>query len=61
LPGAQINDLRAGLWYVNVSSGDPSFNGPIRGQITPVPEPSSLVLIGLGAGYLAVFSRWKPL
>lgn len=44
---SQISDLMAGLWYVNVtSSGFPG--GVIRGQIQPVPEPSTFALLGLG-------------
>ena len=53
---AQINDLLAGLWYVNIYSTS-FLEGEIRGQITPVPEPSTLALLYLGAG-LAVF-RWR--
>ncbi len=48
----EINDLLAGHWYVNVSSGAPD-NGDIRGQIIPVPEPSTLALFGFGKGLLA--------
>jgi hypothetical protein len=47
----QISDLNAGLWYLNIH--DSTFpGGEIRGQITLVPEPSSLALLGLGAGAL---------
>jgi hypothetical protein len=47
----QIADLNAGLWYLNIH--DSTFpGGEIRGQITQVPEPSSLALLGLGAGAL---------
>ncbi|HEY5232587.1 MAG TPA: CHRD domain-containing protein [Verrucomicrobiae bacterium] len=60
LTGTEISDLENGLWYVNVftSSGDYP-NGEIRGQITPVPEPSALALLGLGAGLTRWFKRGK--
>ncbi len=52
----QINDLEAGLWYVNWNSS--SFpGGEIRGQIIPVPEPSVLALLGTGALLACVFRR----
>lgn len=55
LSGAQISDLMAGLWYVNITS--PTFpNGEIRGQILVVPEPSTMALLALaaGAGWLRI-------
>lgn len=58
LAGTQINDLMAGLWYVNVYST--TFpEGEIRGQITPVPEPSTSPLLCLGAGLTAF--RWRQM
>jgi hypothetical protein len=43
---SETTDLNAGLWYVLVRT--PNFpNGEIRGQITPVPEPSVIVLLSL--------------
>ncbi len=52
----QMTDLLAGLYYVNIhSSIEPG--GEIRGQITQVPEPASVVLIALGGVALAVASR----
>jgi len=52
----QINDLLAGLWYVNLSS-DAFPNGEIRGQITVVPEPSTLALVTLGGAALLLVRR----
>jgi len=43
----QISDLESGLWYMNIH--DSVFQqGDIRGQILPVPEPSTLPLLGIG-------------
>ncbi len=54
----QISEVKSGSWYVNLNSA--AFpDGEIRGQITPVPEPSTLVLLGLGAGGLVWLSRRK--
>ncbi|SRR5258706_11033192 len=51
---SQIADLNNGLWYFNVH--DANFpGGEIRGQILPVPEPSTLALAGLGLGGLMVW------
>ena len=53
LTQTQISDISSGKWYVNVTSSTFSFvNGELRGQIVPVPEPSSLVLVGLGIAVL---------
>jgi hypothetical protein len=50
-PAQKVADLIAGLWYVNVHTTDfPA--GEIRGQVlvqvTQVPEPTSVALLGLG-------------
>ena len=47
----QISQLEGGLWYINIHSAN-FGGGEIRGQILPVPEPSTLALLGLGAGAL---------
>lgn len=54
----QIANLESGLWYINVhSTAFPA--GEIRGQILPVPEPSTLALLGLGVGALVWRQRRK--
>lgn len=57
LTGTDMSDLENGLWYVNVftSSGDYP-GGEIRGQITPVPEPSAFALLSL-SGLVLLFWR----
>src|SRR5712692_2442283 len=43
----QITQLEGGIWYINITDGlFPA--GDIRGQILPVPEPSTLPLLGIG-------------
>jgi len=55
---AQVAQLEGGLWYLNIHST--AFGGgEIRGQVLPVPEPSTLALLGLGAGALLWRSRRK--
>jgi CHRD domain-containing protein/PEP-CTERM motif-containing protein len=48
LSNPQINELESGQWYVNVTSAAMPA-GQLRGQITPVPEPSVWALL-CGAG-----------
>jgi len=47
LTASQIADLEAGKWYVNIDTAAYP-NGELRGQLVPVPEPSSISLFGLG-------------
>ncbi len=49
LSGSEINQLMSGLWYVNASDANYP-DGDLRGQITAVPEPSSVLLALLGTG-----------
>ena len=55
----QLADLNNQRWYVNIH--DSTFpGGEIRGQIVPVPEPSTWALMGFGAlGMLWSFRRRK--
>jgi hypothetical protein len=54
----QLSDLNSSLWYFNIHSA--TFGGgEIRGQITPVPEPSTLGLIGLGVGGFVLSLRQR--
>ena len=60
LSTGQIDDLLAGLWYVNVYS--PSYSDQqIRGQILLVPEPATWSLLISGAATLAWWRRRKGL
>jgi hypothetical protein len=53
---AQIADLEAGLYYMNIHTAMfPA--GEIRGQLTQVPEPGTLVL--LGGGFLGLVAGAK--
>ena len=56
LSDEQIGQLESGRWYVNIASG-PQLDGQLRGQILPVPEPSTVALLGLGAAGLAFLGR----
>ena len=54
LSAGQVNDLLAGLWYLNLHT-DAFPDGEIRGQV--VPEPGTLALLAGGLGLLAVRRR----
>ncbi len=47
LSDAQESDLLAGLWYLNLHT-TAFTGGEIRGQVTVVPEPGTLLLVGAG-------------
>jgi MYXO-CTERM domain-containing protein len=50
----QLEQLNGGLWYFNVHSST-FTGGEIRGQINPVPEPSTIALGVLGLGALTLW------
>ena len=56
LSAGQIDDLQAGLWYVNIYSvAYPDQQ--IRGQIVLAPEPATWSLLVSGAASLVWFGR----
>lgn len=54
----QINQLEAGLWYVEITSFTMP-DGQLRGQILPVPEPSTWALFGTGTLLFWWYGRQK--
>jgi len=58
LTGTELAEMQADETYVTIyTSGYPG--GEIRGQITLVPEPASVSLMGVGAGVLWLLRRKK--
>src|SRR5690606_23348465 len=53
---ALLAGMLSGRAYVNIHT-DLNPNGEIRGFLTPVPEPGTLVIVGLGAAALLVRRR----
>lgn len=51
----QLGQLNGGLWYFNIHSNPTFTGGEIRGQILPVPEPSTLALGAMGLGSLLLW------
>lgn len=58
LQASQEADLLNGLYYVNIHS-QMFPGGEIRGQIMPVPEVSTFMMMGAGAITLAIASRLR--
>ena len=51
LSPAQVADLLAGLWYINIHT-EAEPGGEIRGQVLLAPEPSTLLMLLAGGGLL---------
>ena len=58
LTSQQISELQSGLWYVNITSFTMP-DGQLRGQILPVPEPSTLALFGVAGAFLVAYRRCR--
>lgn len=48
LNATQEADFLAGLYYVQIHTTD-APGGAVRGQLNPVPEPASMIALGMGA------------
>lgn len=58
LSETQEGQFLAGLYYVNIHTQQ-HLTGEIRGQLNPVPEPATMVALGLGAFAVAWRRRRK--
>ena len=58
LAAGQVNDLLAGLWYLNLHTTTFAA-GEIRGQVTVIPEPGTLLLLAGGLTALVAFRRYR--
>ncbi|MCH8978776.1 MAG: CHRD domain-containing protein [Armatimonadetes bacterium] len=58
LSSIQANDFLAGLYYVDIHTED-NPAGAIRAQLNPVPEPASMIALGIGT--LVLLRRRKKL
>ena len=55
----QLDQLNGEMWYINIHTAPTFGGGEIRGQIVPVPEPSTYALMGMGLAVLAWRLRRK--
>ena len=53
---AQADDLLAGLWYINIHTGE-FPGGEIRGQVNVIPIPAAVWLFGSGLLGLVALAR----
>jgi len=58
LLAGQVDDLLADLWYLNLHT-TAYGGGEIRGQVTVVPEPGTIMLLAAGLGILGVHGRTR--
>jgi hypothetical protein len=56
ITSAQIGELQAGLYYMNVHSTN-FPGGEIRGQLGAIPEPGTFILLGTGLTLFALARR----
>src|SRR6266542_3905776 len=54
LTDGQISDLEDNQWYVTATA----FS-TLRGQIVPIPEPSTVAFFGLALGLPLMLWRWR--
>jgi hypothetical protein len=58
LTAGQESDLLNGLWYINVHTANYGA-GEIRGNMTVIPEPSTIGLAGISGMLLLVRRRFR--